>query len=153
MKSLNDLAKILDGYYAKLPALPKGLKDFIVSVSPWFALVFGILAVLSGIAAFGTLSFMSPFAVVAGSGRFALTAILSTVILLGQGAIELMAFSPLKTRIIRGWNLLYYSLILGFLSSVITLSVTSILNGAIGALIGYYFLYQIKSYYKIINNK
>ena len=148
MNSLNELTKTLDKYYVKFPALPKGLNDFIVSVAPWLALIFGILAVLAGVSAFGATSVMSPFAAVAGVGRYALAAIISTVVLLVQGVIELLAFSPLKARKVKGWNLMFYSLILSFVSSIITLNVSSVLSSLIGALIGYYFLYQIKSYYK-----
>jgi hypothetical protein len=148
MNSLNQLAKTLDQYYAKLPALPKGGKDFIVSIASWLALIFGLLAILSAVSAFGIFSFMSPFAVVAGIGRYAFAGILSTIILLVQGIIELMAFSPLKTNQVKGWNLMYYSLILSVISSITYLSVSSVISALIGALIGYYFLYQVKSYYK-----
>jgi hypothetical protein len=148
MNSLNDLAKTLDQSYAKLPALPKGVNDFIVSISSWLALIFGILAILAGINAFGALSFMSPFAAFAGVRGYVWTTIIATVILFVQGVIELLAFSPLKAKKIRGWNLLYYSLILSVVSSIITLNVSSVLSSIVGALIGYYILYQIKSYYK-----
>jgi hypothetical protein len=148
MNYLNDLAKLLDKYYLKLPALPKDIKDFIVSVSPWLALIFGIIAILSGVSFFGGFSFLSSVASYAGVGGYIFTGYLSTAILLIQGIIELLAFSPLKARIAKGWNLLYYSLILSVVSSIITLNVGSLLGSIIGALIGYYFLYQIKSYYK-----
>jgi hypothetical protein len=148
MNYLNDLAKTLDKSYAKLPALPKGAKDFIAQVSPWLALIFGILAILAGISAFNTLSYVSSLAVIAGVRGFAFTAILSMIILIIEGVIELMAYSPLKAGKVKGWNLLYYGLILSLVSSIVTLSVSSIISSLIGAAIGYYFLYQIKSYYK-----
>lgn len=148
MNSLNQLTKSLDEYYAKLPVLPKGVNDFIVSVAPWLALIFGVLAILAGVAAFGLLSAFSPVAVVAGVGGYALTAILSSVVLLAQGVIELLAFSPLKARKVKGWNLMFYSLILSVVGSVVTLSVVSVVSSLVGALIGYYILYQVKSYYK-----
>jgi len=148
MNYLNDLAKLLDKYYLKLPAFPKDIKDFIVSISPWLALIFGIIAILSGISFFGGFSILSSVAFYAGVRGYVFVGYLSTAILLIQGIIELLAFSPLKARVVRGWNLLYYSLILSVVSSIITLNVGSLLGSIIGALIGYYFLYQIKSYYK-----
>jgi hypothetical protein len=148
MNSLNNLAKTLDQSYAKLPVLPKGIKDFIVSITSWLALIFGILAILTGISGFGAFSFMAPFAIFAGVRGYALIAIISTIILLAQGVIELMAFSPLKANKVKGWNLLYYSLILSVISAIVTLNVSSVLSSIVGALIGYYILYQIKSYYK-----
>jgi len=148
MKYLNDLKKYLDKYYIKLPKFPKGLNDFIVSVSPWLALIFGILAVMGGITVFGAFSTISPFAAIAGVRGYAFTALFSTAILLVQGIIELLAFLPLKARKVKGWNLMFYSLILSVVSSIIALSIQSVLNALIGGLIGYYILYQIKSYYK-----
>lgn len=148
MNSLNQLAKSLDPYYAKLPALPKGVNDFIVTVAPWLALIFGVLAILSGVAAFGFLTAFSPLAVAVGVGGYAITAMLAAVVLLVQGAIDLLAFAPLKARQKKGWNLMFLSVVLGVVSSVVSLSVGSVVGGVIGALIGYYFLYQVKSYYK-----
>ncbi len=143
MNYLNDLKKTLDKYYVKLPKFPKGLNNFIVSVSPWLALIFGALAISAGV-----LSLMSPFAVIVGLHGYAVTVFISLIILLVQGVIELLAFSPLRGRKIRGWNLMFYSLMLSLISSIVTLNVFSVLNSILGVLIGYYILYQIKSYYK-----
>jgi hypothetical protein len=143
-----NLAKLLDVYYAKLPALPKGATDFLVSVAPWLALVFGVLAILSGLAAFGILSVLSPVAALGGVGQYAITGLVASVVLLVQGVIDLLAFPSLKARRVRGWNLLFWGLVLSVVSSAVSLSVGSVIGAVIGALIGYYFLYQVKSYYK-----
>ena len=148
MNYLNQLTKTLDKNYAKLPALPKGVNEFIVSVAPWLALIFGVLAIVSGLAAFGLLTALSPFAFVAGAGRYAFTGLLAAVVLLVQGAVELLAFPGLKARKVKGWNLMFYSLLLSVVSSVVSLSVSGIVGSLVGVLIGYYFLYQVKSYYK-----
>ena len=145
---IKNLVKLLDGYYAKLPSLPKGLNDFIVSVAPWLALVFGVLAILSGIAAFGFLSVLSPFAAVAGATQYALTGLLAALVLIVQGVVEILAFPSLKSRKVRGWNLIFLSLLLMVVSSIFYLNIFGIVQSLIGVLIGYYFLYQIKSYYK-----
>ena len=148
MNYLNQLTKTLDENYEKLPKLPKGVNDFIVSVAPWLALIFGILGVVSGLAAFGILAALSPFAMVAGAGRYAFTGPLMALVLIVQSVIELWAFPSLKARRVKGFNLMFYSILLSVVSSVFSLSVFSILGAIIGALIGYYFLYNIKSYYK-----
>ena len=148
MNSLKQLTKTLDENYAKLPAFPKGVNEFIVSVAPWLALIFGLLAIVSGLGAFGLLTALSPVAMVAGAGRFAFTGLLAAVLLVVQGAIELWAFPSLKKRKVKGWDLMFYSLLLSVVASVISLSVGSVVGAVVGALIGYYFLYQVKSYYK-----
>jgi hypothetical protein len=148
MNYLNQLTKTLDENYEKLPRLPKGVNDFIVSVAPWLALIFGVLGLISGLAAFGVLAVLSPFAMVAGAGKYAFTGPLMAIVLVVQSVIELWAFPSLKARKVRGWNLIYWSILLSVVSSVFSLSVFSILSAIIGALIGYYFLYNVKSYYK-----
>ncbi len=140
--------KALDDSYAKLPTLPKGTTDFIVNVAPWLSLIFGVLSILVGVSAFGFLAVLSPFAAVAGAGAYAITGLLSSLVLLVQGVIMIVAFPSLKKRGQRGWNLLFWSLILSVVSSVLSLNVFGVVQSVVGALIGYYFLYQIKSYYK-----
>jgi len=140
--------KALDDSYAKLPVLPKGATDFIVNVAPWLSLIFGVLSILVGVSAFGFLAVLSPFAAVAGAGAYAITGLLSSLVLLVQGVIMIVAFPSLKKRGQRGWNLLFWSLILSVVSSVLSLNVFGVVQSVVGALIGYYFLYQIKSYYK-----
>ena len=148
MNYLNQLAKTLDENYKKLPLLPKGVSEFLVSVSPWLALVFGVLAILAGLGAFGILTALAPVAAVAGAGQYAFTGLFAAVVLLAQGGVELLAFPSLKARKLKGWNLMFYSLLLSLLSSVVGLNVSSVVGAVVSFLIGYYFLYQIKSYYK-----
>ncbi len=148
MNYLNQLTKALDENYKKLPVLPKGVNEFIVSVAPWLALVFGVLAIVTGLGAFGLLTALSPVAMYAGAGGYAFTGLLAAVVLLLQGVVELLAFPGLKARKVKGWNLMFYSLLLSVLSSVVALSVGSVVGAVVGFLIGYYFLYQVKSYYK-----
>jgi hypothetical protein len=140
--------KMLDQSYAKLPVLPKGASDFIVSVAPWLALIFGLLSILTGVAGFGFLAVLSPFAAVAGAGGYAVMGLVASLILLIEGVVMLLAFSPLKGRHVRGWNLLFWVLVLSVLSSIVSLRVFSIVEAIIGALIGYYFLYEVRNYYK-----
>lgn len=148
MNYLHQLAKTLDQNYAKLPALPKGVNEFLASVAPWLALVFGVLAIVAGLGAFGLLTAFAPMAAVAGASQYALAGLFAAVVLLAQGVVELLAFPSLKARKVKGWNLLYYSLLLSVLSSVVGLNVGSVVGAVVGFLLGYYFLYQIKSYYK-----
>jgi hypothetical protein len=115
---------------------------------PWLALIFGVLALLGGIAAFGLLSFFSPLAAVSGAGQYALTGLVASLILLLQGIIELLSFSPLRNRRESGWNLVLFALVLSVVSSIFYLNVFSVISSLFWALVGYYFLYQVKSYYK-----
>lgn len=148
MKSLDQLTKSLDQYYAKVPALPTNIKELIVTLAPWLALAGAFFAVLGAWSLYSVMT--SPF--VAMVARFGgvnnITWILSAVILVVTAVIYVMAFSPLRAKKVKGWNLMFYAIIVYVVSDIVTLSVGSIVMGVIGALIGYYFLYQVKSYYK-----
>jgi hypothetical protein len=151
MNYISQLTKTLDEYYAKAPVLPTNIKELLVSFAPWLALLGGVFALLSGFSLFGLLGLATsvmPYAVAAGVGGFAITAILSLVVLLVAGVIDLLAFAPLKAKKVKGWNLMLYAMLIYVLSSVVTLRPFDVVSALVGFLIGYYFLYQVKSYYK-----
>ncbi|PIP74510.1 MAG: hypothetical protein CO135_03405 [Candidatus Levybacteria bacterium CG_4_9_14_3_um_filter_35_16] len=145
---LKSLLKTLDESYIKTPALPKQWKDLLVNFAPWLALLGGIILVFGAISLLGLGSFLSPFAMLTGVGAFAVTWLIAAILLLVGGLMELLAFSPLKARKEKGWNLMFYALLLNALSSVVRLNISDIVMAILGFLIGYYFLYQVKSSYK-----
>jgi hypothetical protein len=148
IKQLEPLLKTLDETYAKAPALPKKWKDLLVTYAPWLSLIGGILLVFGAISLFGLGSFLSPFSMMAGAGGFVITWVIAAVLLLVAGVLEFLAFAPLKGRKVKGWNLLFYALLLNALGSIVRLNVSEVVTAVITFLIAYYFLYQVKSYYK-----
>jgi hypothetical protein len=146
---LKPLFKTLDESYAKLPALPKKWTDLIVHCSPWLALLGAIAALLIAFGLYQGMTYVNTFAFYAGvSSGFSIPVILAIVVLLVWAVIYFLAFSPLKARKEKGWNLILYGMLLSVLSDVVRLSIGDIIFGIVGFLIGYYFLYQVKSYYK-----
>lgn len=158
IEKFKPLLKTLDENYAKLPALPKGATDFLVGIAPWAALIVGVLGLILGV--LGLLAAVSASAVVAtlpvavgayGAGygaKYMFMAVVGAVVLIVMCVLYLLAYPSLKARKVKGWNLMFYVLLLSVLSSVVSLNVFGIVESLIGALIGYYFLYQVKSYYK-----
>lgn len=144
---LKPLFKVLDDNYSKVPALSSNLRENLVKIAPWLSLIGGILLVW---AAYGlyVLATSPVVGYIAAMGGFSYAWIISAVVLLVGGVLELLAFSPLKARKEKGWNLLFYASLLYVLSSVVRLSLGGIIFSVIGFLIAYYFLYQVKSYYK-----
>jgi hypothetical protein len=140
--------KALDESYAKVPALPKKWTDLLVNYAPWLALIGGVLLIFGALSLIGLGTFLSPFAMLAGSGFYVITWVVAAVFLLVGGVLEFLAFAPLKARKERGWNLMFYALLLNAVSSIVRLSISEVVTAVITFLIGYYFLYQIKSYYK-----
>ena len=136
---------MLEEWFGKLPNLPKGGRDFIVMVTPWLTLIGGILAILGGITVFGLSAVFSPLMVLGGGMGVASHSFLSGIILLVAGVIMLLAFPGLRAKKMKGWNLLFWSILVWLVSSLVEFD---IVGGIIWTLVDLYFLYQIKSYYK-----
>ncbi len=142
--SVNSIITSVEQVYAKLPSLPKNITEFIVMITPWLALIFGILGILSSLSAFGVSVVASPLVAMGGGFNAATGLIVATIIGLVASVLELIAFPGLLNRKMSGWTLLFWVEVLGIVSAVIILSGF----GVIMALIWFYFLFQIKSYYK-----
>lgn len=146
MAAKNTLDKYIDSvetYYEKLPSLPKGGRKFIVTVLPWIALIFGALGVLGAISGLGLFSQFSSYVNLAGSNVIGVS-MLSLVLGLVSSVLLLVAFPGLKNKKEKGWRFLYYSEVVMLVSSIVIFSVSGILM----TLLGFYILYQVRSYYK-----
>ncbi|MGH7245529.1 MAG: hypothetical protein ACREGI_01180 [Candidatus Levyibacteriota bacterium] len=142
--SVQDWMSMMENWFMKLPSLPKNAKDAIVSITPWIALVFGVLGVLGGLAGLGVLTAFSPFVMVNGGWGGAAGSIIAAVISLVASVLLLMGFPGTKKRQMKGWKMLFYSQVASVVASVVSFSVAGVLVN----LIGFYLLFQIKSYYK-----
>ncbi len=136
---------MMEEWFGKLPMLPKGGRDVLVKVAPWVALIFGVLGVLVGLGGLGLLSVLSPMMLLGSGMSNTAGSLLSVAVSLVSSVLLLLAFPGLKKRKMQGWNMLFWSEVAAFVSSLVALS---IVGGVIGAAIGFYLLYQIKSYYK-----
>src|SRR5258708_25910770 len=145
--STQEIISTMQQWFDKAPALPKNAREAIVKITPWIALVFGILGVLGSIAGLGVLTVCSPFAVfggVSGVSSYG-TGFIAALIWLVASALLLAAFPGTKAGKAVGWNLLFWSQAVHLVGSLVAMSFVS---GIIGAAIGFYLLFQIKSYYK-----
>lgn len=149
-QSVDGVIDQLGTWFAKAPALPKGGKDFIVNVAPWAALIVGILTVVLGALALLGTAVVSPLAAVGGvygaSGvGLAANLLIASVVLIVLGVIYILAFKPLKNRAMRGWKLMFWGEVLSLLHSAVSFDIISVV---ISFLIGFYILFQVRSYYK-----
>jgi len=140
----NSIIVSLENVYAKLPPLPAGVKEFAVAVAPWLAIIFGILGLLGSLAAFGFSTIASPLIAIGGGVGLATNIIISSIIGLVTSVMMIVAFPSLLKKKEFGWVLLFWVQVLAVVSAVITLSIYSVVL----ALIWFYFIFQIKSYYK-----
>lgn len=140
LKSKNDLIDMMEVWFKKAPALPANAKDTLVKITPWIALIFGILGILAGLGAVG----VSPV-VVFGGVRNSMIVLLSGILTIVSSVMMLMAYPKTKALKLSGWTLLFWSSVVSLIGSLI---IGSIVSAIIWGLIEFYLLFQIKSYYK-----
>lgn len=125
--------------------LPKGFKDFLVKLAPIVSLILGVLAALGALTVFGIGSLLSPFALLGGGAAVLGSAFIGAGFLAVIAVLYLMAYSGLKTHSMNGWKMLFYVQVLYLVNGLLGLN---ILNTLVSALISFYFLFQIREYYK-----
>lgn len=144
-KKSNDVIETMGEWFAKFPALPKNGRDVLAQIAPWIALIFGILGILVGISGLGVLTVLSPFAYLGGAGSQYGTGFISALIYLVGSILLLASFPGLKARKYNGWKLLFWSEAVNLIGGLLSMAIVSAI---IGALIGFYLLFQIRSYFK-----
>ncbi len=146
-EAMHGLEAWLAPIFEKFPHLPAGGRDWIVGVAPYIVLVFGILGLI-GLLGAGGLGMIASILTM-GMG---LPMMLSIIISLVSVVLMLMAFPGLKAHTKKGWNLVFYSQLVSIVGGIVgafTMMYASNLVGtAVGALIGFYILFEIRSYYK-----
>jgi hypothetical protein len=145
LATLSNLEETLNGYFVKKAPfqLPMGVKEFIVSFGPWIALVLLVLSLPVLFAAIGLGAFLAPFAVLGGANAAAFT--VGTVFSLVSLVLEAMALPGLFKRKKSGWNLLFYSSLVSVAGAIVAFN---LFGALLNAVIGWYFIFQIRSMYK-----
>ncbi len=144
---LGQLEAILDEYMVKKApfALPAEVKEFIVKVSPYLIIIFALLALPVIFVAMGFTAIIAPFAMMGGYG-WGFGAIVSLVVAVVTLVMEIMAVPGLFKRTKGSWQLVFYASIVSLIGGII--SVSGIVSAIIGAIIGWYILFQVKELYK-----
>lgn len=159
MEYITKLERIVIGWFKDIPHLPAGARKWIGNNVWWLAII-GL--VLSGISVIGLLLSIAGLALAGGvaasyyaSSTFVAFALINAIVALVFAVLDCvllaMAISPLREKQKKGWVLLFMTLLLGAVSTVVsailTLSllsfITSILFGAIWLAIGAYLLSEI----------
>ncbi len=142
--STDKVISTAEEWFAKLPPLPKDARSLIVKITPWIALIFGILGVLGAIGGLGIISGASGL-VMMNSGVGGLGGSYVAVIIgLISSVLLLAAFPGTRAHKAKGWRLLFWSEAVNTIGAILAIS----LFGLLFALIGFYIIFQIKSYYK-----
>lgn len=143
--SLSNLETTLNEYFVKKAPfqLPVGVKEFIVSFGPWITLVMLVLSLPIILAAIGLGAILAPFAVLGGANAAAFT--VGTVFSLATLVLEAMALPGLFKRKKAGWNLLFYASLVSVAGALVALD---LVGAVLSAVIGWYFIFQVRSMYK-----
>jgi hypothetical protein len=165
MEKIRTIENKLADLFKDLPALPKNAKKTIVEYWPYVVLVIGILQLAAAWSLWrffdranelvtGVNSFISAYTnTVVGFTAFDKAVIyLGIAILVVQAVLLIMAFSPLKARLRKGWDLLFLVALSQVVYAVVSAFIDgrgfgSLVFGLIGAAIGFYFLFQIREFY------
>jgi len=146
-KTGNDIIGTMEKWYAKAPVLPTNVKEVIVKFAPILALVFGILGVVGAIGGLGLLTVFSPLAMLGGAKTISSYGggFISALFWLASAVLMLIAYPGINARKQKGWNWLFWSEVVSIVGTLLSYA---ILSGIVGGLIGFYILFQVKSYYK-----
>ncbi len=150
---LSQLEALLDEYMVKKApfTLPKDAKEFIAKVSPYLIIIFAIMALSFIFFTLGLSAFVAPFAMMGGYGyglglSWSFGTIIALVVSIISVVIELMAVPGLFKRTKSSWRLLFYASIVSLIGGI--LSINGLVGAIIGAIIGWYILFQVKELYK-----
>lgn len=154
------LEKKLDELYGKSPVhLPKGGQKWLADNAWWIVLVGAVLSLLSILSSWQAItSFSAISSNLSGYGYYSTPfnagywwiMLLATAV---ETVLLFMAFQKLKEHKKDGWNLLFYvsliSIVAVLLAGMVSGAFVSMVFGAaIGALISWFFLFEIRSYFK-----
>ena len=129
--------------FKNLPHLPKNISDILVAIAPYFAIIGGIVSLLSVISLmFLNNTLFYRYSYLYGSvNNFSIVFIVTSLI---SSVLLITAFSDLLNKKIFGWRLLFWSSNVGLLSSLLTLNFVS---AVISAAISWYLLFEMRSSY------
>lgn len=148
-------------FFAKFPHIPEGGRKVLVDIVPWLALIFGIIGALVLLGAGGLMTLLAIPALLTGN-IWIITTFLTTAISLVTVVLQILAFTPLKERMKKGWNYLFYGLLLGVLSTIVSVvggalaasiysgagAVSSLISGAVAFIIGGWLLFEVRDHFR-----
>ncbi len=136
---LGQLEAWLEGVMVKKAPfqIPMGGKNFLAMVAPYLVIIGIVLAIPATLFVLVT----SPILILGGGGM----AIVSFLFSIAALVIEAIALPGLFKRTQASWRLLFYASVVSVLGSIVSFQIVSAL---IGAIVGWYIIFQVKEVYK-----
>lgn len=142
---LEQLDNTLEPYFKdKAPQLPTNIKEILVALAPWLTILSIIFSLPIILGALGLGAVLAPLSFLTGGNMvsgFAFWAIFLIILIV----LQILSVPGLMNRTKAGWKYSFYA---NIASAVYALMRMDIISMIIGTLIGLYFLYQVKEYYK-----
>jgi len=141
---MKELEKILSGLFAKLPNLPANIKQVIVKIAPYLAVI-GIILSLPAVLAIIGLGAIGSSIIAGGAWGYAGSGTLAVVFAVVSVVLLALSVKGLFARTMSGWQFMYYN---ALVSAVYSLLRVDIMSFIIGTGVSLYLLFQVKSYYR-----
>ena len=138
---MKDLIKKLELYFGKkAPQLPKEVKEWIVKLAPYLAILGVLVALPSVLTLLGLNGMMRGFYSYSYRSNMGLYMIINLVSLV----LYAIAIPGLFKKNAQGWNFTFYSILVSLLGSLLMFNLGGFV---VGLIVGFYFLFQVKAYY------
>ncbi len=126
-----------------LPSLPDNVKELIVKLAPWFAVISMLMLAPLILGALGISALALPFSYLGGL-HMGFSYTVSLVFSFGMIVLEIMAIPGLFKRQESAWRLMFYSTLLSLIQQLLSFNLGGLL---IGGAISLYLLFQVKAKY------
>lgn len=146
-EQLTSLEGTLNEYFGKkAPAMPDGIKDFLVTIAPYLSILGILFAIPALIAWVGLIGFGGALIPAATMGAISLPPIiLSLVLAIPPLVLQIMAIPGLFSRSEKAWRFLFWAQLITIISQAVQLNLLGLI---VGTVIGFYVLFQVKDRYK-----
>lgn len=154
MEALKGLETKLNEVFVKNAPfqLPSGFKKWVAEYAWILAIIATVFGGLAFLALLGTLGVVSVIATAAGTGGYVLFAWLALLVLGVQVVLAGMSISPLKAKLKRGWDLMFYSQLISIVYSLFNWlqyrswasNVLSLIWSLLFTVIALYILFQVR---------
>ena len=146
-KNAETLERMLLPIFHQAPHMPGAWRNLLVTILPWLSLIFGALGIIGFLGAQGLAIILSPILTLS-YGIKGITILLGLVIGLATSVLSVLAFKPLQAHSKRGWDYIFYGLILSVISLVMSLLfVTANVSSLVFIAIGAYLLFEVRERY------
>lgn len=137
--------------FAKAPHLPQGWVKILTDIAPWLSLICGVFGVIGflGILSAGSMLSSVDYLGVMGGGSYRTLFYVTGIFGLISGVLYLLAFNPLRKMEKKGWDYMFYALILSVISTIVTIIIVgSGISSVVGVILGAYILFEVRGMYK-----